>query len=930
VKQYSRKVVSVILVALLVPFVMYGASPLVIAQVLKWKIGEHGYDLVEIQVGYPTSTSITLGPLILEGTSAGRPVALRIDKIVAEYTLSQLLGRRVENISIQEVSLEIQPPQDSALNSQEASPVGMDTALVSSLTLGALLHPIPSLPMQSLEVGKFILIERSISQPERAMEVSGGVTQDNGMLSGVLNITGSHIPPSKMSFQGTSLADVHVSLTSTQQSDSPALHISSVLTEDQEVVTFKGKVEIDVEKIIPYIEPFIPLPQEIPSVTGKIQASWTGALPQNVSLPSVVNHPEGELDGTIRLNLDIPHIAKMGKDLSITLDSQFSVKNNRVMWNMSEKSRVSGHVNLAELSVLDHAIESNIPNQADVTLTVKEPLQGEATLAEESLTAHVKGRVDVLVQTHDPVVRVRASLLEGSINNGNEMGGKGTFDVSGSWPDLAVKSGKAASIQWDCGGEWKGNQQEWQAKIVQGCVLSAKEVRVAQAALPYMRVTVLQPMEARWDGLSQNWQVESTKLNIQMPHIHWEDQIIGLGNSTLQLKVVQGNAKSLVHTQGEMVVLGITLPPQEGIQIPPLNGKVGFVGNPESITVNVLAQIPQWQVTTKARVRHGIPTNQGGAVWAVAPVIFSPTTFSLSQLISPWPHPFDVTSGQISATGKVSWELPVGPQSGEAFRYHGGATVEGKGLSGVIQKFLVEDVNFVGTVTKGEAWEMSGPATITIQSINPGIPVHDISLEANIIQNDSDDLLLHLQKIVAHTLGGTISIDELSMDSVTRTSDFIVTIDQLQLAEILKLEQQEGLDGTGVLDGVIPVHVSMEGAEIEKGTVKARPPGGIIHFHASPETSQTLSQYNVNMDIVLGALKNFHYDVLDVEINYDQDGRLVLHMKLQGKNPEFKKSRPIHFNLQVEENIPALLKSLQITKGIEEQIEKLFQEGCCY
>jgi hypothetical protein len=203
-------------------------------------------------------------------------------------------------------------------------------------------------------------------------------------------------------------------------------------------------------------------------------------------------------------------------------------------------------------------------------------------------------------------------------------------------------------------------------------------------------------------------------------------------------------------------------------------------------------------------------------------------------------------------------------------------------------------------------------------------------MKAKIIQDDSNDLLVHIQNVVARTLGGTVAIDELSMDSVKRTSDFTVEVNQFQLDEILKLEQQEGLDGTGVLDGSLPVHVSMEGVEINQGTVQARPSGGVIHFQASPETAQTLSQYNVNMDIVLEALKNFHYEVLDVQINCDQAGRLVLHMKLQGKNPDFKNGRPIHFNLQVEENIPALLQSLQITKGIEEQIEKLFQEGCCY
>jgi hypothetical protein len=917
-------------VVLLLSIVIYGVSPMVIAQVLKWKIGEYGYEVVEMQVGYPTRTSITFGPLMLQGTSAGRLGVLRVDKIVVEYTLPLLIKRRVENISIQEASLDLEAPQETSFNFQEPFSTPRETALGPSLTLGAILHPIPSIPVQTIELGKFVLKERKISKLERVMEVAGEITQDNGIFSGILNIMGAHIPASELSFQGTSLADVQVSLHSTQRSDSPALNLSSVLTENNGTVALKGNVELDVAKIIPYIEPLIPLYKEIQSVTGNLQAFWTGVFQKSVSLPSLVNHPEGKLDGTIRLALDIPQIAEMGKDLSIKLDSQFSVKNNQVVWNMSKLSSVTGHVNLDELPLSDHMKELHLPSQIEVTLVVKEPLHGEASWEGEMMTINFNGQMDLQVQTQDPAVRVRTSLLEGSIKNFTEIWGKGTFDVSGSWPGLVVESGSADSTQWDCGGEWNGSQQKLQAKIVQGCVLTAKGIWIEKTNIPQLRVTVLQPLELAWDGNSQNWQVNSTKLQLQMPQINWESQTIVVGDSFLQLQALQGKARSLVHTRGEIVVLGITLPPLEGIQIPSVNGKLGFVGSAESITVNGLGQIPKWKVTTKVRARQLLTTNEGGAVWAVAPVIFSPTTITLSHMMTPWPHPFDVTSGQVSATGEMTWVLPSGSHGPRALRYQGGTTVQAAGLSGYVEKILVEGLSVSGTVHKRKTWVMPEPAMITINTINPGIPVHDISMKAKIIQDDSNDLLVHIQNVVARTLGGTVAIDELSMDSVKRTSDFTVEVNQFQLDEILKLEQQEGLDGTGVLDGSLPVHVSMEGVEINQGTVQARPSGGVIHFQASPETAQTLSQYNVNMDIVLEALKNFHYEVLDVQINCDQAGRLVLHMKLQGKNPDFKNGRPIHFNLQVEENIPALLQSLQITKGIEEQIEKLFQEGCCY
>jgi len=73
---------------------------------------------------------------------------------------------------------------------------------------------------------------------------------------------------------------------------------------------------------------------------------------------------------------------------------------------------------------------------------------------------------------------------------------------------------------------------------------------------------------------------------------------------------------------------------------------------------------------------------------------------------------------------------------------------------------------------------------------------------------------------------------------------------------------------------------------------------------------------------VLQALSNFHYNVLKVGAQYAESGVLQLQAQLEGKNPDQKKSPPINFNLTVQENIPALLKSLRLVSDLEDSVRR--------
>jgi hypothetical protein len=132
------------------------------------------------------------------------------------------------------------------------------------------------------------------------------------------------------------------------------------------------------------------------------------------------------------------------------------------------------------------------------------------------------------------------------------------------------------------------------------------------------------------------------------------------------------------------------------------------------------------------------------------------------------------------------------------------------------------------------------------------------------------------------------------------------------------------LQGTGVLDGSVPVMVTSRGLTVRDGSFEARPPGGVIRYLASPEATHAVTQANANMEAVLQALNNFQYNVLQVGAEYIEDGTLQLKARLEGKNPDQKKSPPIHFNLTVQENIPALLKSLRLVNGVEDSMRKAF------
>jgi len=147
-------------------------------------------------------------------------------------------------------------------------------------------------------------------------------------------------------------------------------------------------------------------------------------------------------------------------------------------------------------------------------------------------------------------------------------------------------------------------------------------------------------------------------------------------------------------------------------------------------------------------------------------------------------------------------------------------------------------------------------------------------------------------------------------------SEVLLEVKNLSLHEILALYPTQ-IEGIGEINGSIPLTLNSDGFSVSNGMLESEKGGTIRYKGKLPGISE-----NQNIQFISEALENYHYDSLDSTLNYLPDGTLNIALALKGKNPELMNGRQINFNLNVEENIPSLLKSLSIAKEITNEVSK--------
>jgi hypothetical protein len=185
--------------------------------------------------------------------------------------------------------------------------------------------------------------------------------------------------------------------------------------------------------------------------------------------------------------------------------------------------------------------------------------------------------------------------------------------------------------------------------------------------------------------------------------------------------------------------------------------------------------------------------------------------------------------------------------------------------------------------------------------------------------------VIDIKDIQCDLFGGAVTSPGAHIDWTKPSSRMTFSLRKLDLARVLRVEQQKGLQGSGILNGTLPVSLTAAGVTVDDGALEAESPGGVIRYGSMPESSKVITEADSHLRLVAQALNNFHYTVLRVGVDYADSGLLDLTIRLEGKNPDLKKSPPIHFNLAVQEHVPTLLKSLRLVRDLEDSIQKKYK-----
>ncbi|MCI5138242.1 MAG: hypothetical protein D3922_07460 [Candidatus Electrothrix sp. AR1] len=119
---------------------------------------------------------------------------------------------------------------------------------------------------------------------------------------------------------------------------------------------------------------------------------------------------------------------------------------------------------------------------------------------------------------------------------------------------------------------------------------------------------------------------------------------------------------------------------------------------------------------------------------------------------------------------------------------------------------------------------------------------------------------------------------------------------------------------------MLPVTIRGKEISVGNGMLYNDPPGGKISYTAPETKAAGLSEYAIK------AIRDFRYTSLKSTAQYAPSGELHLAVSLQGISPELDKSRPVHFNINIEQNLLSLLQGLQYSKGLSEKIDKRVQQ----
>jgi Dicarboxylate transport len=278
--------------------------------------------------------------------------------------------------------------------------------------------------------------------------------------------------------------------------------------------------------------------------------------------------------------------------------------------------------------------------------------------------------------------------------------------------------------------------------------------------------------------------------------------------------------------------------------------------------------------------------------------------------LSPWlGEMMQDVSGRLALDGTVDWG------AGD-LRAHLSLLVDGLAFRAGAARF--EQVNGVIALDR-----LAPPSTPPGQQMAVGLVNVGLPLTNGLLTFDLEPEQLLVEQLGWEFAQGRIRAAPFTVGSEGMRFSTTLRAERLQLNEIFALAQLDGLTGEGTMHGTVPITVAGSEATVRGGELVSDRPGWVRY--RPQEAPAALQAGGQNVNLLLQALENFRYEDLRLTIDGRTDGEMDVGLHIRGANPDLYGGHPIEFNLNLEgalaDVVRAGLAGYQIPERIRERMQ---------
>ncbi len=918
----SRFIFNVLVIGLLlaagVILVSFWWLPELGSRALADYLTDQRFGSVTVQLGRPGWTDLEVPLLAFEQVTGGQRAQVRIERAHLTYRLERLRHGIVDHLLIPSATVTLTPVRETAAASGATSD---SASAVNSLAI--LLQPIPPLPISHLRIEQLLIRRELETGAPQELILSGTVEQVESLTKAAVTLQGFGDKVYDLLLEGRGLGAMTAELRTKGLGRPPIVSVRSEAAAVNERLQLRGVVQADLSELAPLVS--LVGAQELArgGVTGVVEAEWTGRAPVHAPMETLWENPALGVAAVMHVDAALPEWKGIGRRVVLKADATLMREGHQVEWAVAPGTALRAEVSPKLLHIPEWLLA---PSEAlPLEAVAKGEVAGHLDLTAAPLVVQVRGPLHITYGSIESGARAAVTSDEIMWHQKQGLSLRGRAQVDGQARPAFRQMLRARDARWSLTGTLALTPAGLGVTLAQPSHLDLAGVQVDQVSANTAAVSIRDPVQIAVDLESGSWTVGPGTVASRMLALQIAGMPVGSDQVVLTLNELRPQNDGWL-AEGTIRVAGLA-PTIPKWNVPKSDWTVRLNAEPDQASATFDGLTTDRVVHLTGQLQHQFASKAGNGSVTLAPIQFNQAQVSLSKLVRPWSYPADVVGGTASASAEIAWAPSPARAEGALAVRAGKATVVLDQLAGQLRGYPFRGLTTSASVglEEGTQLAMPEPALVSLASLKTGVDLTDLSAQVQAGWTPSHELAwVGLRRLALSVFGGRASSDGLRYEFVQPQQTVAVKLDGLQLQQVLNLEQQQGLDGTGVLDGNLPITLTARGVAVRDGVIEARSPGGLIHYRPSPESTQAVASSDSPMNLVLQPLSNFHYNVLKATVQYQEDGTLQLATRLEGRNPEWQKGRPVHFNLNLQENIPALMKSLGIVQGIQQSIEDTF------